>query len=121
MKLNWLKVLQDIAVRITIDKILIRHKISLIIFFCTAKVFSENLYADYRKTGQTENDFFSVFAIFFPAATGILAGANISGDLKVLPIYYRACNHFFKILFWIMISYRIHKILFPKELCWLSL
>ncbi|XP_017777968.1 PREDICTED: solute carrier family 12 member 2 [Nicrophorus vespilloides] len=46
-------------------------------------VFMENIEPDYRvdENGVTHN-FFSVFAIFFPAATGILAGANISGDLR---------------------------------------
>uniref|UniRef100_A0A671MHM3 Solute carrier family 12 member 2-like n=1 Tax=Sinocyclocheilus anshuiensis TaxID=1608454 RepID=A0A671MHM3_9TELE len=39
-------------------------------------ILAENFGPDFR--GQT---FFSVFSIFFPAATGILAGANISGDL----------------------------------------
>ena len=40
--------------------------------------FKTNFGPDYRKG----NGFFDVFAIFFPAATGIMAGANLSGDLK---------------------------------------
>ncbi|XP_072938252.1 bumetanide-sensitive sodium-(potassium)-chloride cotransporter isoform X2 [Epargyreus clarus] len=41
-----------------------------------------NMGPDYREFEGVEHNFFSVFSIFFPAATGILAGANISGDLK---------------------------------------
>uniref|UniRef100_A0A672M015 Solute carrier family 12 member 9 n=1 Tax=Sinocyclocheilus grahami TaxID=75366 RepID=A0A672M015_SINGR len=46
-------------------------------FGYNAAIMMENMGPDFRD----DETFFSVFAIFFPAATGILAGANISGDL----------------------------------------
>lgn len=45
-------------------------------------VMTENWYSSYRYSENRYQDFFSVFAIYFPSVTGIQAGANISGDLK---------------------------------------
>jgi amino acid transporter len=48
------------------------------ITFIAVQNLADNFVPDFRDG----HSFFSVFAIFFPAATGILAGANISGDLR---------------------------------------
>uniref|UniRef100_A0A8C4PI70 Solute carrier family 12 member 3 n=1 Tax=Equus asinus asinus TaxID=83772 RepID=A0A8C4PI70_EQUAS len=42
-------------------------------------IFVQNLVPDWR---GVDGSFFGMFSIFFPSATGILAGANISGDLR---------------------------------------
>ncbi|XP_028665205.1 solute carrier family 12 member 3 isoform X1 [Erpetoichthys calabaricus] len=48
-------------------------------FSYRADIFAENFVPKWR---GPDGSFFGMFSIFFPSATGILAGANISGDLK---------------------------------------
>ena len=51
--------------------------------FVSVEVFKMNFGSDYRHFEGVQHDFFSVFSVFFPAVTGIVAGANLSGELKV--------------------------------------
>lgn len=49
----------------------------------SAGVFAQNVASDFRLSDGVQYGFFGVFGVFFPAVTGIVAGANLSGDLKV--------------------------------------
>ena len=48
----------------------------------SSETLMSNMWSTYQEQEGEKYSFFKVFAVFFPAVTGIVAGANFSGDLK---------------------------------------
>jgi solute carrier family 12 sodium/potassium/chloride transporter 2 len=57
--------------------------LNFIFLILLVELIRENWGPGYTVTDGQMQDFFSVFSVYFPAGIGILAGANVSGDLRV--------------------------------------
>lgn len=68
--------------------IFIEMQLKNVSLFSPVDLFTENWEPAYNITdGQLQN-FISVFSVYFPASIGILAGANVSGDLRVSSVLF---------------------------------
>ncbi len=90
--------------------------LSLVSFFLTPADPSAN----FELIGNFEDaNFWKVFAIFFPAVTGIMAGANMSGDLKnprrAIPLGTMSAI-FVTMIVYVLIAYMMTKISSSAEL-----
>eukprot|EP00698_Gefionella_okellyi_P008836 TRINITY_DN2214_c0_g1_i1.p1 TRINITY_DN2214_c0_g1~~TRINITY_DN2214_c0_g1_i1.p1 ORF type:complete len:1044 (+),score=208.75 TRINITY_DN2214_c0_g1_i1:69-3200(+) len=67
---------------VIVGSLLPRFDISAGVVGYNATVFHRNFFPEFRAEAGVPQDFFTCLGLFFPATIGILAGANISGDLK---------------------------------------